>query len=106
LARQSEELKRFIDNKVGVLGHRWGDDAELAIRNFASEIVKEWGGIVRKWSREVKINIGNRVLVKKYEIDVVISDGKEMLVEVKSSCGVEEVEKFTEAVMVYEDEVG
>ncbi|GAK54930.1 UDP-N-acetylglucosamine enolpyruvyl transferase [Candidatus Vecturithrix granuli] len=34
-----EELKHFIDRKLGYIGSRWGEDIESTYRNFAQTIV-------------------------------------------------------------------
>ncbi len=106
LQKQSEDLKKFIDARVGILGERWGINAEITIHNFAEEIIKNWGGTVKKWKKKVEYKVANITIKKSYEIDIVISDGKEILVEVKSSCDKNDVEKFLEAIAMYEEETG
>jgi hypothetical protein len=34
-----EELKQFIDAKLGYIGARWGEDIENTYRNFAETII-------------------------------------------------------------------
>ena len=106
LQKQSEDLKKFIDARIGILGERWGMNSEITIRNFAEEIIKNWGGSVKKWKKKIEQKVGNTIVKKSYEIDIIITDGKEILVEVKSSCDKNDVEKFLEATAIYEEEVG
>ncbi|MCS7298904.1 MAG: DUF3782 domain-containing protein [Spirochaetia bacterium] len=89
-------------NRIDAIGERRGISSETAMRNFAESLVKEWGGTVKKWNKEVTYTGPGGVKVSKiYEMDIVITDGKEILVEVKSSCNIEAVEKFWEACEYY-----
>lgn len=84
----------------------WGLISEKAITKFAEDLVGSWGGEVKKWKGSAIVKVGDFEEKREYEIDIVVRDGVEMVVEVKSSCGVLEVERFDEAVRVYEHEVG
>lgn len=97
-----EKTTEKLINKIDAIGGRWGISSEIAIRNFAQSLVKEWGGTVKKWSKKIASTGPKGVKVSKnYEIDIVITDSKELLVEVKSSCNLEAVEKFWEACEYY-----
>ncbi|MCS7299240.1 MAG: DUF3782 domain-containing protein [Spirochaetia bacterium] len=111
--REVERLDRKIDESVGrldrkleAIGGRWGLSSEKAITKFAEDLVSSWGGEVKKWKSSAVVKIGDFEEKREYEIDIVVKDGVEMVVEVKSSCSVSEVERFEEAVRVYEQEVG
>jgi hypothetical protein len=117
LARQSKEFdEKFnkwadniierITNKINAIGGRWGIDAENAVRKFAEKIVSDWGGNVKKWNKKVEIKLGDKVIHKEYEIDIVVKDGKEMLIEVKASFNKDSMEKFVEACELYESTEG
>jgi hypothetical protein len=117
LAKQSKEFdEKFnkwadniierITNKINAIGGRWGIDAENAVRKFAEKIVSDWGGNVKKWNKKVEIKLGDKVIHKEYEIDIVVKDGKEMLIEVKASFNKDSMEKFVEACELYESTEG
>ena len=113
LAKQSKEFdEKFnkwadniierMTNKINAIGGRWGIDAENAVRKFAEKIVSDWGGNVKKWNKKVEIKLGDKVIHKEYEIDVVVKDGKELLIEVKASFNKDSMERFVEACELYE----
>ena len=98
-----EELKHFIDRKLGYIGSRWGEDIENTYRSFAQTIVAQWGGAVTKWKRTVKAtDEQGSVLKLPYEIDVIVVDSKVMLIECKSKCDLDDVERFIENIRQYE----
>jgi hypothetical protein len=117
LAKQSKEFdEKFnkwadniierITNKINAIGGRWGIDAENAVRKFAEKIVSDWGGNVKKWNKKVEIKLGDKVIHKEYEIDIVVKDGKELLIEVKASFNKDSMERFVEACELYESSEG
>jgi len=117
LAKQSKEFdEKFnkwadniierITNKINAIGGRWGIDAENAVRKFAEKIVSDWGGNVKKWNKKVEIKLGDKVIHKEYEIDIVVKDGKELLIEVKASFNKDSMERFVEACELYESTEG
>lgn len=66
-----------------------------------------WGGTVEKWRRKVRLTgPEGYVYQKTYEIDMVISNGKRFLVEVKAHSDVEDLERFLENVRFYEHTEG
>ncbi|MDY0094284.1 MAG: LeoA/HP0731 family dynamin-like GTPase [Candidatus Vecturithrix sp.] len=98
-----EELKQFIDRKLGYIGSRWGEDIENTYRNFAQTIVAQWSGTVTKWKRTVKAtDEQGSVLKLPYEIDVIVVDSRVMLIECKSKCDLDDVERFIENIQQYE----
>ncbi len=100
-------LKQYFDTKLGKIGSRWGVDAEHAIREFFTKMAANWGGTVEKWSRNVRLTgPEGYVYQKTYEIDMVISNGKRFLVEVKAHSDVEDLERFLENVRFYEHTEG
>ncbi|MCX8096069.1 MAG: DUF3782 domain-containing protein [Spirochaetes bacterium] len=106
LDRKIDESVGRLDRKLEAIGGRWGLSSEKAITKFAEDLVSSWGGEVKKWKSSAVVKIGDFEEKREYEIDIVVKDGVEMVVEVKSSCSVSEVERFEEAVRVYEQEVG
>ena len=78
-----EELKRLIDLRLSALGARWGLVAEDVFRQGVAEILSEAGWNV---SREVLLDKEGYVYgyPSPIEIDVVVKDGKVILVEITS----------------------
>lgn len=97
--------QRFLDMKnwMTSLGSRWGDEAEESFRNFMKALVeKEYGGKVEKWEHIQ----GEGKDKKHYEIDVVVNDGRTLLVEIKSSLSRGDIYHFAEQCDAYEQLTG
>ncbi len=95
LTQQTEELKGFIHRKLGYIGSRWGEKVEANYRRFAEKIVAQWGGTVSKWRRKIKTTDDQgRRFIHRYEVDIVMTTGKIILVEMKSQCDLDGVERF------------
>lgn len=102
LNKQRQELEKFINDRNSLLGSRWGDEIEANLRNFTRLIVSQWGGKVRKWKKKVKSKTEDGIqIITKYEIDIVVLNGKTILIEVKSRCDMEDIERFLENVQAY-----
>lgn len=102
LSNQTDELKQFIDRKLGRIGSRWGERVEDNYRRFAQKIVSQWGGTVTKWQRKIKTKDDhNRTFVNRYEVDIVVTNGKVLLIEMKSQCDLDDVERFLENAAQY-----
>ena len=102
LARQTDDLKTFFDQKLGRIGSRWGEKVEDNYRRFARQIVSQWGGAVTKWRRKIRTtDERGKEFVHRYEVDIVITNGKVLLVEMKSQCDLDDVERFLENVEQY-----
>ncbi len=96
------KLERFIDAKLGYIGSRWGEDIEATFLTFAQEIIAQWGGTAQKWRRKTRLTDEHgHVFESRYEIDIVVANGKTLLVEVKSKCDLDDVERFLENVAYY-----
>lgn len=96
------KLERFIDAKLGYIGSRWGEDVEAMFLSFAQETIAQWGGTAQKWRRKTRLTDEHgHVFESRYEIDIVVTNGKTMLVEVKSKCDLDDVERFLENVAYY-----
>jgi hypothetical protein len=107
LKKQSEDLKKFINSKLGALGSRWGVNAEKTIRNYSEKIIKDFGGKVKKWKRSVRFKTDyGKVKKQSYELDIVLTDSKHIAVEVKSACDEKDIKRFIENCSVYEDTDG
>ena len=78
-----EELKRLIDLRLSALGARWGLVAEDVFRQGVAEILSEAG-----WNVLREVLLDKEGYVYGYpspiEIDVVVKDGKVILVEITS----------------------
>jgi len=91
---------------ITALGARWGLMAEEAFRNGMKGIVEEiFGGKVERWEwfDEAGEVYGHPSIV---EIDMVIRDGRHVLVEVKSSVSSGEVLEFLRIASLYEKVTG
>ena len=78
-----EELKRLIDLRLSALGARWGLVAEDVFRQGVADILSEAG-----WNASREVLLDKEGYVYGYpspiEIDVVVKDGKVILVEITS----------------------
>ncbi len=102
LARHTGELKAFIDRKLGYIGSRWGEKVEDNYRRFAEKIVAQWGGTVSKWRRKIKTTDDQgRRFIHRYEVDIVVTNGKIILIEMKSQCDLDGVERFLDNIEQY-----
>lgn len=102
LAQQTKELKDFINAKFGRVGARWGESVEASYREFAQTIVAQWGGQVTKWRRKVKTtDEQGRKFVYRYELDLVVTNGHTMLIEMKMHFDVDDVDDFLDNVAQY-----
>ena len=96
------KLEHFIDAKLGYIGSRWGEDIEATFLTFAQETIAQWGGTARKWRRKTRLTDEHgHVFESRYEIDIVVTNGKTLLVEVKSKCDLDDVERLLENVAYY-----
>jgi hypothetical protein len=102
LAKQTKELKDFINAKFGAIGSRWGANVEANYREFAQAIVAQWGGTVTKWKKKIKtVDEHGRKYINRYELDLVITNGKTMLIEMKLHFDLGDVEDFLNCVEQY-----
>jgi hypothetical protein len=64
--------------------------------------VAQWGGTVTKWKHTVKMtDEEGRIYRRPYEVDIVVVNGKIMLVEMKGRCDLDGIERFLECVEQY-----
>jgi len=96
------QFERSFNIRLSIVGNRWGINAEMAFKEGMKTIVeKEFGWKVTKWQYEgILADIHPKR--DKYEIDVVISDGDVILVEIKGSASEADVLKFYDNVRAYE----
>jgi hypothetical protein len=85
--RQAEELasfRRTFDAKVGGLGARWGLQSEEAFRQGMRTILREVGFVTERF---LDFDTAGEVFgyPEYIELDVVVKNGKAMVVEIKSS---------------------
>jgi hypothetical protein len=96
------ELRKSIEFRLGIIGNRWGESAERAFREGMKSIIeKEFGWKVTKWKYE---GIIPEIHPKrdKYEVDLVLSDGEIILIEIKGSANEADVLKFYDNIRAYE----
>jgi hypothetical protein len=102
LTKMWQAQKKYVDTTLGRLGSRWGKDTERAFREGLKTVLeKEFGAKITPWRYPKKIPHIDP-LRESYEIDVVISDEKIILLEIKTSVYEEQVEVFVKNVMAYE----
>ena len=103
LNKQTAALIKIFDDRIRGLGGRWGEDAEYAFRKGLKEVVEEnFNGKVSKWHYSGKVeSISPKS--KEYEVDVLITDNKTILLEIKGSVYEAQVERFEENASAYEE---
>jgi len=95
-------LTKSFEDRFMALGGRWGRDAEFAFREGLKDILsKDFGGKVEHWHYKGKI-LQVHPKREEYELDLIVSNGKITLIEVKGSVSTSDVEKFDENVSAYE----
>ena len=100
--KKLEKLSQDFTNKIIGLGGRWGKDAEETFRIAIKEkIEKEFGGKVEKWRYKGKIPEID-LESEEYEVDVVVSNGKVNLMEIKMSVYKAQVMNFERNARAYE----
>ena len=96
------ELDDKWEKRMQAFGSRWGVQAEKSFANGLKQILKDiYPGKVEKWQYHGKIKEINPRR-EYYEIDVVLSDDKLILVEIKSSVREESIYNMLENVDAYE----
>jgi hypothetical protein len=98
-------FKRFED-RLTALGARWGIFSEESFRNAVKEIAeKEFGARVERWTRDDERGFvfGKPAVV---DIDLVIRDGRVILIEIKSSISIADVAIFARKAEFYESSEG
>ncbi|MBI3270725.1 MAG: DUF3782 domain-containing protein [Planctomycetes bacterium] len=93
--RRMDEGFRRMDDRFSALGSRWGIQTEEAVRAFAREFIgREFGVQAERWTQADA------------ELDVVVRNGKDYLIEVKSSTDARDVERFVANASAYERATG
>jgi len=109
LARLREDMNRgfeLVERHIGALGARWGIMAESAFRESLRGLLeKELGLRVEKWTvyDEAGKVYGYPSMV---DVDVTISDGKLILVEVSSHVRPSDISVFRKKAELYSEKTG
>ncbi len=105
LDKRFETLDKSLTRKMDMLGSRWGVMAEDSFREGYDQVLKETGYSVVKWK---KVDSGGMVFrrPREVEIDILITDGRAIAIEVKSSVTKGEVEAFDRTIEFYEKTEG
>jgi hypothetical protein len=105
LVQAQARFERTFETKLGALGARWGLDTEASFRQGMRAILKDVGFRVERYlvyDKEGKVfDHPDQV-----ELDVVVRDGKLMLIEIKSSTSRADVAIFNRKVRFYEEREG
>lgn len=105
LANAQARFERTFEVRMGAIGARWGLDTEQSFRNGMRAILEDVGFKVERYL--VYDDVG-KVFDRpaEVELDVVMRDGKLMIVEIKSSVGRADVAIFGRKVAFYEEREG
>jgi hypothetical protein len=98
-------LRRTLETQLGGLGARWGIQTEEAFRNAMKTILEEVGF---RAERYLVYDTEGEVFGRpdQVELDVVIHDGKVIVIEIKSSLDREPVHLFSRKVAFYARKTG
>jgi hypothetical protein len=94
-----------MDSRIGVLGARWGSEAEEAFRAGLLEVVRELGYTVEHYQGQDPEGFIDR-RPRSYDLDVLVHDGDTVVAEVKSSAGGPDVTEFARAAELFERQTG
>ena len=99
--KQTDKNVAKLDRTVHAIGARWGIQSEASFREALSGILGDLGFEVENY---IKQDMEGRVHghPAQVELDIVVRDGKLMLVEIKSSMSRAEVYTFERVVEFYE----
>jgi hypothetical protein len=98
-------LRRSMEMRLGGLGARWGAQTEEAFRNAMKTILEEVGFTAKRYlTYDTEGEVFGRP--DQIELDVVIRDGKVIVVEIKSSLDREQVHLFSRKVAFYARKTG
>jgi hypothetical protein len=105
LVQAQARFERTFETRLGALGARWGLDTEAGFRQGMRAILEDVGFRVERYlvyDKEGKVfDHPDEV-----ELDVVVRDGKLMLIEIKSSASRADVAIFNRKVRFYEEREG
>jgi len=98
-------LRRTLETQLGGLGARWGIQTEEAFRNAMKTILEEVGFRAKRYlTYDTEGEVFGRP--DQVELDVVIQDGKVIVLEIKSSLDREHVHLFSWKVAFYARKTG
>ena len=98
-------LRRTVETQLGGLGARWGIQTEEAFRNAMKTILEEVGFTAKRYlAYDTEGEVFGRP--DQVELDVVIQDGKVIVIEVKSSLDRGHVHLFSRKVAFYARKTG
>jgi hypothetical protein len=98
-------LRRTVETQLGGLGARWGIQTEEAFRNAMKTILEEVGFTAKRYlAYDTEGEVFGRP--DQVELDVVIQDGKVIVLEIKSSLDRGQVHLFTRKVAFYARKTG
>jgi hypothetical protein len=105
LAEEHRQFRYSFDSKLGGLGARWGMQTEEAFRQGMREILREVGFTAERF---LAYDAAGEVFghPDQVELDVVMQDGKVIVVEIKSSLDPANMYLFDRKVAFYEQKAG
>jgi hypothetical protein len=94
-----------METQLGGLGARWGIQTEEAFRNAMKTILEEVGFTAKRYlTYDTEGEVFGRP--DQVELDVVLQDGKVIVLEIKSSLDREQVHLFSRKVAFYARKTG
>lgn len=105
LVEAQARFERTFESRLGALGARWGLDTEESFRQGMRAIL---GDVGFKVERYLVYDHAGKVFGRpdQVELDMVVRDGKLMLIEIKSSAGRADVAIFARKADFYEEREG
>jgi len=105
LADAQAKFERTFESRLGALGARWGLETEESFRQGMRAILEDVGFKVERY---LVYDHAGKVFghPDQVELDVVVRDGKLMLIEIKSAAGRADVTIFNRKVEFYEEREG
>lgn len=105
LARVQASFARTFESKMGAVGARWGLDTEESFRQGMRAILDDVGFKLERYLvYDEKGDVFDRP--DQVELDLLVRNGKLMLIEIKSSTGRADVAVFHRKVRFYEEREG
>jgi len=105
LVQVQTRFERTFETRMGALGARWGLDTEESFRLGMRAILEDVGFRVERYvAYDEKGNVFDHPAP--VELDVIVRNGKLMLIEIKSSTGSANVSIFRRKVNFYEEREG
>ncbi len=105
IARDALKQGELLGLRFGVLGQRWGENAEEAFRQGILEIVREAGYSVEHFRGQDPDGFLTNV-PRSFDLDVLVRNGRTIVAEIKSNASRADVTEFARSVRLFEQQTG